>query len=348
MTQPIRVNGRDLVPHKATYAAVLGSRTVLTTSPWEFVALWLKRNHKNAALFYWQQAQTFSQAAVNMPIESAPLLHYYGFMNATKALLSAKAVAFDEHHGIRAHNIRGASRKLALSNEGVRMLQRGVAPAFSQYLGETEVSTVHSLEELLFNLPCVHRTYCLTYASQQDLFIPLTDCRYLYDAATGHAYFAASLSKDHAGAKFVRRLPASLIADMTVEGGRGVRSRDSVQLAGPTARAPADIAALASLHRHLRQDVNYIAGAQTLWYAKAVVRGPKRLARSPLTMTLLAMHRLSEICRYKPMELASFLAGQKNWLLTEFIRMAPPQFVDELAAELTGLQFMAPNVRPAT
>jgi YaaC-like Protein len=78
------------------------------------------------------------------------------------------------------------------------------------------------------------------------------------------------------------------------------------------------------------------------------VRGPKRLARSPLTMTLLAMHRLSEICRYKPMELASFLAGQKNWLLTEFIRMAPPQFVDELAAELTGLQFMAPNVRPAT
>jgi hypothetical protein len=48
------------------------------------------------------------------------------------------------------------------------------------------------------------------------------------------------------------------------------------------------------------------------------------------------------------MELAAFLAGQKNWLLSEFIQMSPPQFIDEIAAELTGYQFMMPNVRPAT
>ena len=32
------------------------------------------------------------------------------------------------------------------------------------------------------------------------------------------------------------------------------------------------------------------------------------------------MRRLSEICRDRPLQLASFLAGQKSWLLAEFNR----------------------------
>ena len=59
------------------------------------------------------------------------------------------------------------------------------------------------------------------------------------------------------------------------------------------------------------------------------------------------MHRLSELCRYQPIKLSKFLAGKKNWLLTEFIEMAPGQFLDAIASEMTGYQFLAPNVRPA-
>jgi hypothetical protein len=347
MPVKIRINGRDLGLHKATTDPVLGARNVLTSSPWEYVTLWLKRARKDAALFYWQQAQTFSLAATALPVTSAPLLLYYGYMNATKALLSAKKIPFDEHHGIRAHNMRRNSRKIALSNEGVRLMTRGIAPALSQCLGETEPTTTHSLEDLLFNLPCIHRTFCITYRNQQDLFIPLTDCGLVYEPASGAAYFAGKLSQDVAGWKVLRRLPSCLVADLTTNDGRSIRSRDSVELKSPNPRNVTDIASLASLLRSLRLDVNYIAGAQTLWYAKAVVRGPARLKRSPLTCTLMAMHRLSELCRYRPIELASFLGGQKNWLLTEFIRMSPPQFIDELSAELTGQQFMIPNVRPA-
>jgi hypothetical protein len=62
-------------------------------------------------------------------------------------------------------------------------------------------------------------------------------------------------------------------------------------------------------------------------------------------MVLAAMHRLSEVCRYRPLELASYLSGQKNWLLSEFIQMAPTQFIDEIASEITGFQFLVPNVR---
>jgi hypothetical protein len=59
------------------------------------------------------------------------------------------------------------------------------------------------------------------------------------------------------------------------------------------------------------------------------------------------MHRLSEICRYQPFQLESFLSGQKNWLLSEFIEMSGGQFIDEIASELTGHQFLVPNVRAA-
>jgi hypothetical protein len=269
-------------------------------------------------------------------------------MNATKALLSAKSVPFDEHHGVRAHNLRPPAGRIALSNEGVRIMQRGIAPALSQYLMETETDTTHTLEELLFNLPCIHRTFCLTYKNQKELFIPLTNCEIRFDSASFHAYFSAQLSKDFAGPTYLRRLPPSLVVDPAVNDGRTIRSVAHATVTGPVANATADKLAVADLLRGLRPDINYIAGSQTLWYAKAVVSGPKRLNRFPLTCTLLAMHRLSEICRYRPMELASFMSGQKNWLLTEFIRMSPSQFLDELSAELTGQQFMVPNVRPAS
>jgi len=343
----LRINDRDVGPHKATMSPNLCARTVLTNSHWEYVSLWLRRERKSSALFYWQQAQTFAQAAEGMPVASAPLLLYYSYMNATKALLSAKSIPFDEHHGVRSHNMRPPSGKIALSNEGVRILQRGIAPALSQYLMEAETSTSHTLEDLLFNLPCIHRTFCLTYKNQKDLFIPLMNCQIQFDPVSSQAYFSAQLSKDFSGPTHLRRLSPSLIVDSGVNDGRTIRSVAYATVTGPVASTPADISAVNSLLQLLRPDISYIAGSQTLWYAKAVVPGPKRLKRSPLTCTLLAMHRLSEICRYRPIELASFLAGQKNWLLTEFIRMSPSQFLDELSAELTGQQFMVPNVRPA-
>jgi hypothetical protein len=164
---------------------------VLTNGPWGFVALWLKRERKNDALFFWNQAQEFHTASEGMSLESAPLLHYYCFMNATKALLVAKGLPFDPHHGVKANNLRTPRAKKSLSNEGIRIGNRGILPAFSSYLGELEPDRTHTMQEVLFNLPYVHRTYCLTYTNQQDLFIPLLNGEFVVDQATMQAYFRA-------------------------------------------------------------------------------------------------------------------------------------------------------------
>jgi hypothetical protein len=349
MIVPIRINGRDLKPHKATIAPLLAARTVLTKSPWEFVSLWLTREEKKKALFYWDQARAFARAASGMPVQSSPLLHYYSFMNAAKALLVSKGIAFVENHGVGAHNATPARRTITLVNEGVRIRNSGILPALATYLCDTETTRDHSLQELLFNLPFVHRTYCLTYRAQRDQFFALTDCEYVFDTGNHSAYLRARLSAEFAQSHNLARLPNTFIRDpQKPSDNRAIRSVASATIARRRVSGAADMGRLIDLHQQVRRDVQYINATQTLWYLRVTVPGPRRLARSPLVLTLAAMHRLSELCRYRPIELASFLSGQKNWLLTEFVTNAPEQFLDGIASELTGHQFMLPNVRPAT
>jgi hypothetical protein len=190
----------------------------------------------------------------------------------------------------------------------------------------------------------IHRTYCLTYKRQAEMFLPLGKCKYVLEKKTKQAYLSAELSEDFGARHINNRLPPTLVQDIAV-GTRTIRSVKSVICSKASNPTAADLKSLASLHRQLRNDLHYINGAQTLWYIKALASEPRRLSRQSPTMVLAAMHRLSEICRYHPLELASHLSGQKNWLLSEFIQMSPAQFIDEIASEITGYQFLTPNVR---
>lgn len=345
-TVPIKIKGRTVSPHKAFENADLASRNVLTHSPWDFVELWLKREKQKNALFYWNQAREFHNASHGLPRQSSPLLHYYSFMNAVKALLSAKGKTFDQHHGVAAHSTKSASGKISIKNEGVRIKSQGILPSLSAYIGEAETNNTHSLQELLFNLPYIHRTYCLTYKAQTDMFIPIKDAHFVCDKAGGTAYFKATLSRDFSNAHVVKRLPSAFtVEDKGSE--YKIRSVATAPFTRPGRPTEKDVSQLLSLHKRIRPDLSYINGSQTLWYIKGLAAGPAKIKRAPCTITLAAMHRLSELSRYKPLELDSFLSGQQNWLLSEFIQQAPPQFFDEISSEITGHQFLIPNVRPA-
>jgi hypothetical protein len=348
IVEQIKYKRKELSPHKSIIDPKFDAKTVLTNNPWSFVSLWLKREKKEKALFYWNQAETFYKASKGLPLQSAPLLHYYAFMNAVKTLLEAKNITFDEMHGVRSHNTRGPSDKIKLANEGVRIMQRGILPSLSSYYGETETISDHSLEELLFNLPYIHRTFCLTYPRQTEMFIPLINCKYVTNRTTRKAYLSAELSKDFGSERIINRLPISLIRDTSNMEIFLIKSSYEVDFSNPKKPTSTDINNLKLLQQQIRKDISYINGANTLWYAKSNVAGPNRLSRFPTTMTLAAMHRISELCRYRPLELDLFLSGQKNWLLTEFISQAPIQFIDEISSEITGYVFLTPNVRVAT
>lgn len=88
--EKIRIKTKVLGLSKAVHDAQFQVKTVLTVEPFDYVDLWLRRHHKDEALFYWRQARDFHRAARGLPMESAPLVLYYCFMNAAKALLASK------------------------------------------------------------------------------------------------------------------------------------------------------------------------------------------------------------------------------------------------------------------
>jgi hypothetical protein len=170
-------------------------------------------------------------------------------------LLVAKGLAFDPHHGVKANNLRTPGARKSLSNEGIRIGSRGILPALSSYLGELELDKTHTMQEVLFNLPYVHRTYCLTYKNQQDLFIPLLNTEFVLDQATMQAYFRAKLSVDFAHARHIKHLPASLIRDPRGGHSRAIRSLAFITLGSKTLRTVEDRDKLVVLSRTLRADV---------------------------------------------------------------------------------------------
>jgi hypothetical protein len=344
---PISVRARAVGLHRAIVNPLLGARTVLTKEPWEFVSLWLRRNKRDAALFYWEQAREFHNASKGLPPQSRPLLLYYSYMNAAKALFTSKKTSFNEYHGIQRHLMRQATGRIRLGNEGIRILTNGVLPALSTYYNELERTKSHSMQELLFNTVFVHRTYCLTNERQTEMFVPVKDCRYVLDSISRRAFFQARLAKHSSSQRVMNRLPPSLMADPD-HGEYAIRSATSVPCSRPKSPTPSDLANLSTLNQELRADLQYIRGTEALWYVKTIVAGTRRLARQTPTVVLAAMHRLSEICRYRPLELRSFLSGRENWLISEFVAESPQQFIDAIASEITGLEFLDPNVRPAS
>jgi hypothetical protein len=177
----LKLSGRSVPLQKSVMAPAFGARTVLTNNPWRYVSLWLKRNKHQEALFYWEQAQHFYRASIGLPMQSSPLLLYYSFMNAAKALLAAKNVKFNPLHGVTGEKLNKSSRKLSLANEGVRIKAEGIVPALSSYFQEPETAKLHSLQDLLFNLNFIHRTYSHTFVSHPEMYCSLSKCQYVFD-----------------------------------------------------------------------------------------------------------------------------------------------------------------------
>jgi hypothetical protein len=141
-----------------------------------------------------------------------------------------------------------------LKKVGVQVKANGVLPALATHVGDAENSKQHSLKPLFFNMPFIHRTYCLTYRGQHDMFVPLRECMFVRDAASKMAYFSAELSGNHSTNKILSRLPGALLADQS-GGPSHIWSHASVPLAGKRALTDTDVEALRGLYQKLRADL---------------------------------------------------------------------------------------------
>ncbi len=331
---------RPLLIRRAVVGPHWEGEKVLTSDIWTYVDLWLRRNAgKTDANFYWQQAQEFYRASLGLPVTASPLTLYYCFLNATKALLVAKGIAFTDKHGLTGKSQPG---RASLANEKVTLKGAGVLPSLIQYYGDALALDTYSLKEMFFNLAFVHRAYCLSY-KENYLFFPLENCRYVRGVGGTEGWISADLEDQFHDERVLATLPPGYERDLGVPETVVVRKRQRFRWHPGTANKTANIARLSSYHAQRRRDVTYIAGVGR-WYLKRRYAGALIIDRHAPILIFASMHRLSELSRYDPLKLSRLLDTHRNWLLAEFIKTAPIQFLDEIACELTGQEIFVPGI----
>ncbi len=339
---PIKISGKTVHIHKSIVHPDFGKPTVLVENQWDYVAMWLRRHQAKRALFYWDQASHFHSASRQLPKTSSPLTSYYSALNAVKALLISKAVAHSDQHGLHGGHL---AAKVHLQNEYVEFEKGGVFPALCQYLGEPiaqDKKEQHSLKDIIYNLPFVHRAYTLTFTSQPELFIPISQPVFVRKAGSSEAWFQCMIrDRKYQTQKTVGVLPG-FEHDMGIKDDYVLRRKNRFEWKRGDKLA-ANIGRLTAYHQVIRKHAFYIRGASRLWYAKRSSEPRGYIGRSCSTLTFAALHRLSELARYTPDRLARHFDAQHNWLLSEFLERALDQLIDQLSSEITGSDFMPPG-----
>lgn len=333
----INYKSKNLSIHKSVSKPKFNEKTVLVTSTWDYVDLWLKRAGKREARFYWNQAHSFFDATKMLPNTSAPLTAYYCFLNATKALLLTKGIQFSDKHGVSGFTIQGQT---SLNNEKVKFQSDGILPALCQHLGESSNAEIYTLKDLLYNIPNIHRAFDLTYSSDSEIFIPIKNPKIVRSDTTSESWFYCELDDKFANQHTVNKLPDTFERDRGITDKFVIRSKK--RFSWKLNNKKASILRYTTFHKKLRQNLYYINGKDTLWYIKRNEINDKIIHRSTMTITFAAMHKLSEMARYTPDVLFKHFDCQHNWLLSEFISSAPSQFIDEISSELTGQEFISP------
>jgi hypothetical protein len=341
-TKKITIDSKPVFTHKATIKPDFNKKSILVDNPWEYVELWIKRqNNNNNALFYWQQAKGFYDATKQLPNTSSPLTAYYCFLNATKTLLEIKGNTYVDRHGVTGSSSGVAS----LSNENIKFQANGILSELSRLLGESVNGEVYTFKNLIYNLCYIHRAHSLTYSSDPELFYPISNPHFVKIQGQNYAYFTAEISSEfYKNQNTINKLPTTLERDLGHADKWMIRKKNRFNWLSGAANKQANLTRLTNYHKLVRNDIHFIYGSNELWYFKRTGFG-NSIDRSTLTITFALMHRLSELSRYDPIRLKKHFECQHNWLLSEFINLAPTQFIYTIACEITGQEFKIPGIR---
>ena len=347
MFKEICINSKSCELMKAVSCPKYGSKTILTDSCWEYVSLYLKRQSitgASDALLYWEQAHSFYLATKALPDSAQPLTSYYCILNAAKALLRYKGIDDSKlkNHGIS--TVRDETGKTNIKEAYTAVKGAGVLPELSRYFDCSLPTGHYSLADLLYNVPCVHRAYCITF-SKPEIFVPISKPIFVKKDNSTESWIKFSVKGRYANARTLKQLPSKFEHDIGVKEEYVIRMKKRFTW---DIHRPIDERkkALGNYHEKARKYIYYIYGESKLWYIKKEISGNEALAFTPSSVLIFCVfHWISELVRYNPKLFRKYMRSKQNWLLHEFINNALDQFVDEIGCEITGEEIMCTGYR---
>jgi len=342
----VKYKNKEIIVRKPKIIADLPSKVVLTDSTWQFVEIYLRSQDQNDALFYWEQARNFYESTKSLSLVSKPLTAYYCFLNASKALLEVKNIDYGLAHGVTGKQKDGHTR---IQNEIIKFQPSGVVSGLGRYLGENvlEEGEEFTLKDIFYNIPYIHRAFTITYGNMPELFIPILAPRFVHNKTDKKGWLEIHLEQEHSTARVLNRLigfSLDPVYDNSISYTlrRNKKFKWEVNNRVPTSNS---LEALQLYHKKIRKGLRYIYSSHALWYIKRKDLQNNIINKSTLTLTIAAMHRLSELSRYNPQILSKHLEKDASWLLTEFINKSIYQFIDQISSEITGKDFRVTGFR---
>lgn len=190
-----------------------------------------------------------------------------------------------------------------------------------------------------------HRAYTVRYRGSQNLFIPITKPHFVRQNRGNKAWFSAEINDSCYCKKSIIEKQRGWEHDASESNRFIIRSKHRFSWITRGSTKSERISKLKKYHQRIRRDIKYIHGPSKLWYFKRNDRESNTLAWPTPALVYIAMHRLSELTRYDPKRLSRHFECQHNWLLSEFIKLATDNFIDQVASDITGQEFMVPGYR---
>ena len=99
-----------------------------------------ERAYRRLAAFT-RQAENYYRSAKALPFRSSALLYYYSFMNLAKAALAARAIKFNEHHGLKPDY--GSVPSTLAAQMRVHVIHDGVFQSFYRLIFGQPIQKLH-------------------------------------------------------------------------------------------------------------------------------------------------------------------------------------------------------------
>lgn len=341
--QIIKYKNAPLTPRTAIENPDFTSRTAIISSRWEYIRFYLKKFHRGEnrkraekALFFWEQAEQFYNASLSLSKESAPLPLYYCFLNATKSMLTFKGIKYDQWHGVTG-NISSTNKK-DLTSLTATMKPRGVCPALSDFLGHPHpnfINKPYDIDTLFSNLVYLSRVYCISknIPHTKEMFIPLDDV-FFWQKPDKRITISANVDPKYSHISNLPKVNIYRPNDSPVV----ISWKSCKEKLSRVNAIKSNSKEIIKFHKKIRPYFHEIsAGINSRWYFKDT-SNTLHIDQHPAVIAFICMHRLSEISRYDPESMSSYLDGSSSWIINEFITASPFQFINNIASEITGEQ----------
>ena len=245
-------------------------------------------------------------------------------------------------HGLS--SVRDKSDKANINEAHTAIKGAGVLIELVRYFGFNMKPNHYSIVDILYNIPCVHRAFCITF-SKAEMFLPISKPMFVKKDNSRESWIKFEINGRYANANILKSLPKQFEHDKGIKEKYVIRMKKRFiwDIHKPIDKRKTE---LNKYHEKTRHYLLYIYGESKLWYVKRKVSKNEELELAPSSILIfIVFHWLSELVRYNPKLFSKYMKSKQNWLLHEFIDNALDQFIDEIGCEITGQDIMCTGYR---